>query len=305
MGHYLHASLELNHCWTVVGLAVRAAQELGLHLDPAQFTAHIVEQEIRKRVWWGCFVLDRQISIKVGRPPTIHDGCAIQAGLPLAVDDEFLDEASGYTQPANVPSKIEYLNHIVGQCRIVEKVLDTLYNSPAKNTRPHGHGRRNISHGNPSSLSVASIEADKTNRMRTDLPDLLAESIQLDGVLVAWRDGLPPHLCLDSEPSEWHFERQRSVLLMRFLHTRLLIHRQILLFYISCRISDTFQLDLIRLCIKRCVMAACESITQMRRLRQRKSLSSFWHNSHCMFSLQLLYHILRLSSISDPATLTL
>jgi hypothetical protein len=133
--------------------------------------------------------------------------------------------------------------------------------------------------------------------MRTDLPDLLAVSIQLDGALIAWQEGLPHHLRPNTEASEWHFERQRSVLLMRFLHTRLLIHRQNLLFYISCRVSCPFQLDLIRLCIRRCVMAAYESITQMRLLRQRKSLSSFWHNSHCMLPLYLCSHAFSHTSV--------
>ncbi|KAI5461872.1 fungal-specific transcription factor domain-containing protein [Mariannaea sp. PMI_226] len=262
MGHYLHGSLELNHCWTMVGLAVRTAQELGLHLEPAQFTDDIVEQEVRKRVWWGCFAFDRQISTKLGRPPIINDGIAIRVGLPLAVDDEHLNEASGYTQPSNVPSKLEFLNHIVSQCRLVEKVLDTLY-----------------SNNNSSTDKV-----DTRARIKTELHDMLATSIKLDGELVAWQEGLPPHLRQDSDAPEWHFERQRNVLLMRFLHARLLIHRQALLFYVSRRIHDAFQLDLIRLCIKQCVIAACESITQMKILRQRKSLSSFWHNSHYVFA---------------------
>jgi hypothetical protein len=163
MSHYLHGSLELNHCWTVIGLAIRTAQELGLYLDSTEFTNDIVEQEIRKRVWWGCFVIDRLVSIKVGRPPTIHDIPAIRVGLPLAVDDEFLDEASNYTQPSNIPSKIEFFNHIVTQCRLLAKVLDTLYdNTPSSS----GSG--------PGSSSSSSAGRETRVRIKVDLPDLLA-----------------------------------------------------------------------------------------------------------------------------------
>lgn len=192
MSHYLHGSLELNNCWTVVGLAIRTAQELGLYLDPANFTTDLIEQEIRKRVWWGCFVIDRVLSLKVGRPPTIHDTPAIRAGLPLAVDDEYLDEQSEYSQPASIPSKLEFFNQIVAQCRLLEKVLDMLY------TGGNAAGEAKL-------------------RMKTDLPKLLALSIQLDGELGTWQDCLPQHLRPGSSALEWHFERQRNVLLMRYV----------------------------------------------------------------------------------------
>ncbi len=94
--------------------------------------------------------------------------------------------------------------------------------------------------------SLTPVEATESKfPIKMDLPDLLAKSIQLDGELVAWQAGLPPHLRPDSEAPEWYFQRQKSVLLMRFLHTRLLIHRQALLFYIFRPISDSFQLEII------------------------------------------------------------
>ncbi|KAL7922734.1 hypothetical protein ACQKWADRAFT_320672 [Trichoderma austrokoningii] len=274
MSHYLHGSLELNHCWTVIGLAIRTAQELGLYLDSTDFTNDIVEQEIRKRVWWGCFVIDRLVSIKVGRPPTIHDIPAIRVGLPLAVDDEFLDEASNYTQPSNIPSKIVFFNHIVTQCRLLAKVLDTLYdNTPSSSGSGAG-----------SSSSSSSAGRETRVRIKADLPDLLAMSIQLDGELVVWQSLLPPHLRTDSDVPGWHFERQRSVLLMRFLHIRLLIHRQTLLYYILRRIPDPFQADLAHLCIRRCAIAAYDAIDQVHLLTQKNLLSSSWHNSHYVFT---------------------
>lgn len=282
LGHYLHGSLELNHCWTVVGLAVRTAQELGLYLDPSRTTNDVVEQEIHKRVWWGCFALDRLISTKLGRPPVIHDGPQIRVDLPLPVDDEYLTEHAGYRQPDGVPSKLEYFRFIVSHCRLVERVLNGIF----KNGGSTGE------------------DAAKSGKLRsgagrmTDPAELLAMSIQLDGALTAWQDGLPPHLRPGSDAAEWAFQRQRSVLLMRFLHLRLLIHRQTLLLYISRPVADQFQLELMLPCIKRCVLAASESITQMRFLRQHNALSSFWHNSHCMSAFHLLFHVFLLRLFS-------
>ena len=267
LGHHFHGSLELNHCWTVVGLAIRTAQELGLYLDPAQFTTNIVEQEVHKRVWWGCFAMDRLISTKVGRPPMILDGAHIRADLPLSVDDEFLNEQAGFRQPEGSPSKLEFLRYIVGHCRLVERVLNMMFKGNSGSITPR------------QTTTAQGTESRPVIKM--DLPDLLAKSIELDGDLLKWQTALPPHLRPDSEAPEWHFQRQKSVLLMRFLHTRLLIHRQALLFYIFRPIADSFQLEIIFTCIKRCVMAASESISQMRLLRQQNLLSSSWHNSHC------------------------
>jgi hypothetical protein len=190
MGRYFHSSLELNNCWTVVGLAIRMAQGLGLHLDASQFTTNIVEQEIRKRVWWGCFVLDRVLSMKVGRPPTIHEGPGIQVSLPLAVDDEYItnDPSKPPVQPPGVPSKMEFLHHVIPQCRLLERICDMLYT-------------RN--------------QSDAPKEQNVHLPKLLAKAVELDGDLVAWQQALPPHLKFDAHVEGWHGERQRNTLLMR------------------------------------------------------------------------------------------
>ncbi|KAL2016665.1 hypothetical protein VTK56DRAFT_3209 [Thermocarpiscus australiensis] len=285
LAHYLHGSLELNHCWTVVGLAVRTAQELGLYLDPARTTADVVEQEIHKRVWWGCFALDRLISTKLGRPPVIHDGPPIRVDLPLPVDDEYLTEQAGYRQPEGVPSKLEFFRFIVSHCRLVERVLNVMF----KNGGGSGNTNTNTNTGEvpppEQQQQQQQQQASGSSKLRSvDPQDLLAMSIQLDGALTAWQEGLPAHLRPESESAQWAFQRQRSVLLMRSLHLRLLIHRQTLLLYISRPVTDPFVLELMLPCIKRCVLAASESITQMRFLRQQNALSSFWHNSHYIFA---------------------
>jgi hypothetical protein len=194
MGQYLHGSLELNNCWTVVGLAIRTAQGLGLHLDARGFTSDIIEQEVRKRVWWGCFVIDRVLSIKVGRPPTIPDSPAIKVGLPLAIDDEYLsnNDQNSPAQPAGIPSKLEFINQVIAECRLIARILEILY-------------------------SGGNMDTTETSKQRPsmDVPELLALSVQLDGELVAWQQGLPPHLRNESQVDGWHFERQRSILTMR------------------------------------------------------------------------------------------
>lgn len=59
MGQYLQGTQKSVQAWTVHGLAVKAALQLGLHSINASRTFNPLEQETRKRTWYGCVVLDR------------------------------------------------------------------------------------------------------------------------------------------------------------------------------------------------------------------------------------------------------
>ncbi len=289
IGQYLHSSLELEHAWIVIGLAIRLAQGLGLHLNVGNFTTSVVEQEVRKRVWWGCFVFDRILSMKVGRPPTIHDGSDITIEAPLAIDDEYLGGASEQppAQPPTSPSKLDFLTHVIAHVRLIDRICKALYSRD---------------------------QVGFSEQRMTDIPKLLARTIELDGDLTAWKQTLPPHLRPDSDVPGWHFERQRSTLLMRyegdhissaidvanqllffqpllylfadtwsyarFLYCRVLLHRQILLIYVTRRCPEGFQCEIMYPCIRQCIMAAHETIYQVQLLSQRRVLHAWWHNSH-------------------------
>lgn len=56
---YLQSTSYARRCWNVVGTSIRAAQNLGLHLDSDGFQRSQKEREIRRRVWYTCVILDR------------------------------------------------------------------------------------------------------------------------------------------------------------------------------------------------------------------------------------------------------
>lgn len=64
---YLCCASFHNMCHLTTGQAIRSAQVLGLHLEPAKELS-FKEQELRKRVWWTLWTLDAKISSKLGRP---------------------------------------------------------------------------------------------------------------------------------------------------------------------------------------------------------------------------------------------
>lgn len=66
--------------WAYTGMAVRMAQDLGMHraadkwarVGMGQLFAARELQE-RKRIWWGCVVLDSYVSTYIGRPLAIFE----------------------------------------------------------------------------------------------------------------------------------------------------------------------------------------------------------------------------------------
>ena len=58
-GLYLQTTSNAPRCWNVVGMAIRLAQDLGLHEDPLRIPqSDQLEAEIERRVWYSCVVMD-------------------------------------------------------------------------------------------------------------------------------------------------------------------------------------------------------------------------------------------------------
>ncbi|KAF8470363.1 fungal-specific transcription factor domain-containing protein [Gautieria morchelliformis] len=65
--------------WLYVGMAVRMAQDLGLHrsADRWQRTGSelfsATERQVRKRIWFSCVIMDKYVSTYIGRPLSIFE----------------------------------------------------------------------------------------------------------------------------------------------------------------------------------------------------------------------------------------
>ncbi|KAH8204367.1 hypothetical protein TruAng_001418 [Truncatella angustata] len=91
--------------WTYVGAAMRLCIELGLHRRQRRIQPGI-ELEMSKRRFWTTYFLDRDISIAIGRPPSLSDH-DIDAEMPLDIDedtsnDDIIRQASMHL--ANIPA---------------------------------------------------------------------------------------------------------------------------------------------------------------------------------------------------------
>lgn len=73
--------------WTFIGLAMKMCIELGLHRR-RRYNKITLTSEINKRKFWSCYAWDREISIAIGRPPSISDhdiDVEVQRTFPILI----------------------------------------------------------------------------------------------------------------------------------------------------------------------------------------------------------------------------
>lgn len=76
--------------WYMIGLAMRTRVDLGLHREAHYGNVPPYEGQLRRRLFWTVYFLERVIAVSVGRPYSISDR-DIDVALPLEIDDSVRD----------------------------------------------------------------------------------------------------------------------------------------------------------------------------------------------------------------------
>ncbi|KAL4869522.1 hypothetical protein BDV12DRAFT_185205 [Aspergillus spectabilis] len=88
---YLLSSSRANECWYTFGTAVQLVTAIGLHRKCAPKLSKkgttYLERELRKRILWSAYTLDKYLNVIFGRPRLLHDE-DIDQELPDEVNDE-------------------------------------------------------------------------------------------------------------------------------------------------------------------------------------------------------------------------
>ncbi|KAH8670788.1 fungal-specific transcription factor domain-containing protein [Xylariales sp. PMI_506] len=89
---------DISKGWSYTGFAARMVYDLGLHIDCRKPRTSFEDVEIRRRVFWGCFICDKLQSLYLGRPMAmqLHDN-----HCPAEFADTFeeLDLWTPYSDP--------------------------------------------------------------------------------------------------------------------------------------------------------------------------------------------------------------
>lgn len=77
--------------WYMVGLAMRSAVDLGLHREAHYTKLSAYQTQLRRRLFWSIYYLERVVALSLGRPFSISDR-DIDASLPHDIDDSVHDD---------------------------------------------------------------------------------------------------------------------------------------------------------------------------------------------------------------------
>ncbi|KAJ5666576.1 hypothetical protein N7462_010985 [Penicillium macrosclerotiorum] len=205
MAQYLQSTDSAHQCWIVTGLAIRNAQSLGLHLPQtiAQFH-NFGEQQLARKIWHGCVLMDRVIAMTFGRPAMISKSSNNTVPLPIIVDDEFIsaETTSESCQPAGQPSMMAFYAKTLELYEIMNDVLLSVYKSPPDEFPDDIHDFY---------FSNTISEGERT-------------IFELDRSLTRWTCSLPAHLSGDSKivTDNPILYRQQIVLQARYTQSSLL-----------------------------------------------------------------------------------
>ncbi|KAJ7483882.1 fungal-specific transcription factor domain-containing protein [Mycena galericulata] len=186
-------------CWTLIGLGIRLAYDVGAHRARHRGTKPTVVDELWKRGFWVLVCKDRHLSSALGRPCTTqYEDFDLE--LPIECDDEFWepdDPAQAFKQPAGRPSRIKSFNCMIRLNNILAFSLKMLY----------------------SLTKTKSLLAVRDDNWEAHI---VAE---LDSALNGWVDSIPDHLRWDPNRRDDVFFDQSAYLYCGYYQVQILIHR--------------------------------------------------------------------------------
>ncbi|KAH8601705.1 fungal-specific transcription factor domain-containing protein [Bisporella sp. PMI_857] len=199
---YLLASSRINQAWYTFGTTSQMIMALGLHRKryTQSFSASTssIEIEIRKRVFWSAYTLDKYLSVILGRPRIFRDE-DIDQHLPERLNNNDLSTA-GYTElfkPSKTLSVSDAPVFHARLAKIVGSISSDLY---------------------PTNKDVATPWTEIAQQRTSELK--------------AWKESLPAFLEPDKvDPSMLIpiYQRQSTVLRLAYLHALILANRPLLL----------------------------------------------------------------------------
>ncbi|KAI7869877.1 fungal-specific transcription factor domain-containing protein [Spinellus fusiger] len=119
---YQQGKAKAPRAWMYSGIAFRMAQDLGLNRNCEHLNITKDEKELRLRVFWCCFVVDRTISAQYGRPLNLEER---DIDIPFPQEDDEIIPLGNSTRP---PIRlIESFIFQIRICDILGNILKNIY----------------------------------------------------------------------------------------------------------------------------------------------------------------------------------
>ncbi|KAL2752551.1 hypothetical protein ACRALDRAFT_1044581 [Sodiomyces alcalophilus JCM 7366] len=208
---FLQATSNLSACYAFVGIALRSAVRMGLHRNLQHEQITVVEQQVRRRVFYVVRQMDIYVSAMLGFPLLLNPDDMDQP-YPTEVDDEYITNDGIIQPPPGTISFFEAFNAHTRLMDILARIIKHVY--PLK-----GLGQsatRGDKPGTTYHISYASIK-------------------KIEAELQQWYVDLPEQWRPSSEGS-MEVIRVRHLLRFSYAHVQLVLYRPFL-HYVSPRLS--------------------------------------------------------------------
>ncbi|OGM48186.1 hypothetical protein ABOM_002100 [Aspergillus bombycis] len=259
---FLQSTPYPHRCWHSIGVACRVAQGLGLHEARLDDEVHPLEQEIQRRTWHGCVMMDMFVSMTYGRP-------TMTSHLPSVPPPACSEAGSGEDQS---PSVMVFYIATIEMYGILDTILSDVYKVWwSKSSATPGD-----STANQGGLDVIIYLEEKLFEYESNLPSFLN-----------WTKPTTPATI---SAKQLILRRQRNVLHARFLYLHLLLYRPIFTQLCSENPGRTHDTDrrstthsmiktsLLTKCAAACVQAAINLICLVHDTHLDPATDTWWYN---------------------------
>ncbi|KAF8639523.1 hypothetical protein AX17_001428 [Amanita inopinata Kibby_2008] len=199
---YVFGTGVMHAAWSILGLGIRFAQELGLHRRRGGTEKATVDGELSKRAFWCLIAMDRLMSTFSGRPCATQDE-DFDIDLPVQCDDEYweIDDTSvTFNQPPGQPSRIAAFVAQLKLCEILAFTQKTLYSTKK------------------SKILSGLVGDNWEQRIVTEI----------DSAMNNWKDSLPDNLIWDPHRQDLTAFDQSAALHTLFYQVQIHTHRPFL-----------------------------------------------------------------------------
>lgn len=120
-------SASSNGIWYMVGLAMRTAIDIGLHRKANELNLDPFTAQMRRRLFWTVYYLERVVSMSLGRPFSIADR-HIDVELPLDINDDVRDPAQlNAPRPLDKITTMTFAIYMIRLRRIDSRIQHKIY----------------------------------------------------------------------------------------------------------------------------------------------------------------------------------
>ncbi len=245
---YIYANLSsLSRAWNFVGIAVRFAVSLGLNLRNEDKKIQDVSKEIRFRVWWSIYSIERLLCSMTGRPSSIADS-HFTAPMPIPVEEGSFVNSNVKLYQDESP---KVRRHNSSNPRSPEIAMSTISSRSASQLKSSGASSNSVSPSSSQQINMDWIKSTPPNNAlfflhHTQLSmlshdvlcllyspstqngswaDVQRDIRKLDEKLEEWRSDLPTAFDFKQDQRDQSFARERTSLAFFYYSTKIIIYR--------------------------------------------------------------------------------